>query len=56
MITTTKTGLVMIKKLKNKISRATCSNYKLNKKILQLKRSWDEVESILNNAMNKKKK
>lgn len=46
----------MKKKLKNKISRATGCNYKLNKKILQLKRSWDEVECILNNVVNKKKR
>lgn len=46
----------MNKKLKSKISRATGNNYKLNKKILQLKRSWDEVEGIINNVKIKKKK
>ena len=42
--------------LRYKICKYTASNYKLNKKVLKLKRSWDEVESILNSAVNKKKK
>lgn len=42
--------------LQYKISRYTASNYKLNKKVLRIKRSWDEVEGILNGAVNKKKK
>lgn len=41
--------------LKYKISRATGSNYKLNKKIAQLKRAWDEVEGILCHVNIKKK-
>ena len=38
----------MRRKLKCKIARAFAGNYKLNKKVMQIKRSWDEVESILN--------
>ncbi|CUH93911.1 hypothetical protein [Herbinix luporum] len=46
----------MKKKLKYKIAKITGSNYKLNKKVMQLKRSWDEVEAMLNGAVKKKKK
>lgn len=48
----------MKKNWKYKLAKITGSNYKLNKKIMQLKRSWDEVEGILNQAAknNKKKK
>lgn len=45
----------MTKSLKSKIARATACNYKLNKKIVRLKCSWDEVEAILNGAIKKKK-
>lgn len=41
---------------KYKIAKATGANQKLNKKILRIKASWDEVNSILNGAVNKKKK
>jgi hypothetical protein len=37
----------MKSKLKYKLAKATGCNYKLNKKIMQLKRSWDEVEGML---------
>ncbi len=46
----------MKKNWKYKMAKATGSNYKLNKKVLQLKRSWDEVEGILNSSMKKKKR
>lgn len=46
----------MKKSWKHKVAKATGSNYKLNKKALQLKRSWDEVEGILNSAVKRKKK
>lgn len=46
----------MKKGVKWKIARATGSNYKLNKKALQMKRSWEEVEGILNGAMKRKKR
>lgn len=45
----------MSKKWKYKMAKATGSNYKLNKKVMQLKRSWDEVEGILNEAVKSKK-
>lgn len=40
---------------KSKVARATGNNHKLDKKILKLKSSWDEVEGILNNSVKKKK-
>lgn len=46
----------MSRKLRIRIARATGSNYKLNKKVMQLKRSWDEVEGIINKTDKKKKK
>lgn len=46
----------MKKGVKWKIAKATGSNYKLNKKALQMKRSWEEVETILNSAMKRKKR
>ncbi|NLJ97218.1 MAG: hypothetical protein GX321_08690 [Clostridiales bacterium] len=42
--------------LKQKIARATAGNKKLNKKIMQIKRSWDEVEGIINGTPKKRKK
>lgn len=53
-----KKGMVITIKrssIKYKICKYTATNYKLNKKVLKLKRSWDEVEAILNSAVNKKK-
>lgn len=46
----------MKKGWKSQVAKATGGNYKLNKKALQLKRSWDEVEGILNNAVKRKKR
>ena len=43
-------------KIKSKLAKATGGNYKLNKKVMQLKRSWDEVEGMLNGTVKKKKK
>lgn len=51
-----KLGIIMSQKWKYKVARATGSNYKLNKKIMQLKRSWDEVEGMLNGSVKKKRK
>lgn len=45
----------MKKTWKYKIAKVTGSNYKLNKKVMQIKRSWDEVEEILNGSTKKKK-
>ncbi len=41
---------------KSKIARATGSNRNLDKKIMKMKSSWDEVEKMLNTATKKKKK
>lgn len=46
----------MKKSWKQKVAKATGSNYKLNKKVMQIKRSWDEVEDIVNGTSKKKKK
>lgn len=46
----------MGKTWKQKVARATGSNHKLDRKILQLKRSWDEVEGILNHAVKRKRR
>lgn len=46
----------MKKNWKQKVVKITGSNYKLNKKVMQLKRSWDEVEEIVNGTSKKKRK
>lgn len=46
----------MKKSWKYKIAKTTGGNYKLNKKILRIKASWDEVDGILNGAVKKKRK
>lgn len=46
----------MKKNWKYKLAKITGSNYKLNKKVMQLKKSWDEVEGILTQVSKKKKK
>lgn len=46
----------MKKNWKKKISRITGNMRGLDRKILQLKSSWDEVEDILNKSVKKKKK
>ena len=47
----------MKKSIKSNIAKATNSNNELNKKALQMKKSWDEVEGILSGVgkHNKKK-
>ena len=45
----------MKRKIKGKIARATACNYKMNRKVLEIKRSWEEVESLLNKATYNKK-
>jgi hypothetical protein len=46
----------MKKNWKSQIAKATGGNQKLDKKVMSLKSSWDEVEGILNKAVKKKKK
>lgn len=46
----------MKKNWKSQIAKFTGKNRKLDKKILRLKASWDEVEDILNKSVKTKKK
>lgn len=46
----------MKKGWKMKVAKITGANQKLNKKIMRLKASWDEVEDILNKSVKKKKR
>lgn len=46
----------MKKTWKHKLAKATGGSYKLNKKVMQIKRSWDEVEGMLNTSEKNKKK
>ena len=46
----------MKKNWKSKVARMTGGNRNLDKRILKLKSSWDEVEGILNSAVKKKRK
>lgn len=41
---------------KAKVAKATGNNRSLDRKILKLKASWDEVEDILNKSVKKKRK
>lgn len=45
----------MRKSWKQKVAKATGGNHKLNKKVMKIKRSWDEVEGIIKGTSNKKK-
>lgn len=46
----------MKKNWKTKVAKVTGGNNKLDKKVMKLKSSWDEVEGILNKPVKKKKK
>ena len=46
----------MKKNWKAKVARATGGNRSIDKKIMKLKSSWDEVEGILNKSVKKKRK
>lgn len=46
----------MSKSWKSKVAKATGGNRNLDRKIMKMKASWDEVEGILNKAVKKKKK
>ncbi len=41
---------------KSKVARATGGNHKLDRKIMRLKSSWDEVEGMLSKSVKKKKR
>ncbi|WP_167957646.1 hypothetical protein [Anaerosporobacter faecicola] len=49
-------GDPMGKSLKSNIARSLSGNVSLNRKSLQLKRSWDDVDKILQSISTKKKK
>ena len=46
----------MINPIKKKIKKASSCNVKLNKKVLCLLRSWNEVYTILNKPHKRKEK
>ncbi len=46
----------MGKSIKSSIARSLSGNMSLNKKSIQLKHSWDDVEKILGSVGSKKKK
>lgn len=46
----------MKKDMKYKLSQTLGSKDQLNKKALQIKKSWDEVEGLLKNVNKPKKK
>lgn len=48
--------LYMAKSIKSSIARSLSGNMSLNRKSLNLKRSWEDVEKILQSVGAKKKK
>jgi hypothetical protein len=56
MIETSEAGEKVKKNWKSKVAKATGGNHNLDKKVLRLKSSWDEVEGLLNKTVKKKKK
>lgn len=48
--------LYMAKSIKSSIARSLSGNMSLNRKSLNLKRSWEDVEKILQSVGTKKKK
>lgn len=46
----------MKKSFKSEIAKATSQNIELNKKVLQMKTSWDEVEGLLKSTTKPKKR
>ena len=48
--------LYMGKSIKSSIARSLSGNMSLNKKSLHLKRSWEDVERLLQSVGTKKKK
>jgi hypothetical protein len=56
MVEISEAGDKVKKDWKSKVARATGGNHKLDKKVLRLKSSWDEVQGLLNKSVKKKKK
>ncbi len=46
----------MKKTWKSKVAKATGGNRELDRKVMRLKSSWDEVEGILSKSVKKKRK
>jgi hypothetical protein len=46
----------MKKNWKSKVAKVTGGNRNLDRRIMKLKSSWDEVEDILNKSVRKKRK
>lgn len=46
----------MKKSIKNQLAKALGGNVELNKKAIQIKRSWDEVEGIIGKDKKRKGK
>jgi hypothetical protein len=49
-------GALMKKNWKWKVAKATGGNRNLDRRIMKLKSSWDEVEGILNSVSKKKRR
>jgi hypothetical protein len=45
----------MPKTIKNQVAKALSGNTNLNKKSLQMKKSWDEVQKLLQSSGSRKK-
>lgn len=56
MVEISEAGDKVKKDWKSQVAKATGGNRKLDKKVLKLKSSWDEVQGLLNNSVKKKKK
>lgn len=41
---------------KSQVAKVTGTNPKFDRKVLKMKRSWDEVSNLLNSSVKKKKK
>lgn len=55
MVKTSEIGASMKKNWKTSVAKATGGNHNLDRKIMKLKCSWDEVEGLLNKSVKKKK-
>lgn len=49
-------AVLMGNSIKKKLERSLAGNHKLNKKALQMQRSWKEVNAFLNKGKSKKNK
>ena len=56
MIKTGLAGVGMKKNWRYRMAKATGSSRSLDRKVLRIKRSWDEVEDILNKTVIRRRK